>query len=259
MDKGFFESPARQFCLSLYVSPAATTVCRLMTATQPPGSARDAARRFVGVPFRAQTYRNLAYLAVAFPLGLAAFVAVAVGLSASLGLLITWVGLPVLVATVTLATLVAAAEATLATRLLGTDVALPEAVRSFDRESFRAAPGRASVAAVKRLLTAPTTWTSVALVLGKFVYGVGAFAALVTTGSVVASALAAPVYYDHPAVTYRAGTWVVDTLPEAVAVAAGGLVALLVGLHLLNGLARFGGYATAALLAVGGDAAGGDE
>lgn len=226
-----------------------------MTAqTTPTAALGDALRRFAGVPLRRQTYRNLAYLALAFPLGLGYFVGVTVGLALGAGLFVTWLGLPVLVLTVAGATVVAGFEATLARRLLGTDAALPEALRDFDPGDATVRPGDGVLAALKRFLLAPTTWTSVLLVGVKFGFGVVAFVALVTAGSLLPSMLAAPVLYDAPHVTYRFGRYAVETLPDALAVFAAGVLLTLSALHLLNALARLGGLLTAALLDVGGDA-----
>jgi len=50
----------------------------------------EALRRFVAVPFRRQTYRNLTYLALSFPLRVAYFVGATIGLSTGAGLLTRW-------------------------------------------------------------------------------------------------------------------------------------------------------------------------
>ena len=49
-----------------------------------------------GVIARLQTWKNMAYLALAFPLGLFYFVFLVVGLALGVGLVIIWVGLPIL-------------------------------------------------------------------------------------------------------------------------------------------------------------------
>lgn len=103
------------------------------------------------------------------------------------------------------------------------------------------------------LVTAPTTWTSLVLVLLKFVYGTVAFTALVTAGATVIALLSAPFVYADPSVQYTVGPSTIETLPGAVAVAGTGLLAGLVALHLLNGLAIGGGLLTAALLELAPD------
>lgn len=210
------------------------------------GGPGAALRRFFGVPFREQTYRNLAYLALAFPLGLTYFVAVTVGLSTGAGSLVTLVGGPLIVATLVLAAGIGAFEARLARWLLGTDAPSPDALAALRESDLGSVDG--VVTAVKRLLTAPSTWTSVLLVGLKFVFGVAAFVALVTAGSLVATLLSMPALYDAAGVTYTLGPYVVDSLPLALAGAGGGVVLAVVSLHLFNGLARLGGFLTATLL-----------
>ncbi|QLG60481.1 sensor domain-containing protein [Halorarum salinum] len=220
---------------------------------------RDRIRRFAGVPLRRQTYRNLAYLALAFPLGLVYFVTVSIGLSLGAGLLVTWFGLPIVVLTLVGATVIAGVEATLARRLLGTDVDLPRALRGTGTDAATTRPDDGILASLERFLLAPTTWTSLVLVGVKFVFGVAAFTVLVTAGSLAGALLAAPVLYDDPHVTYRIYDLTVTTLPHAITLFVGGLLLTLASLHALNFLARLGGALTAALLAVGGEASGAES
>lgn len=196
-----------------------------------------ALRRFFGVPFRAQTYRNLAYLLLAFPLGLLYFVGLSAGLSAGLGLAVTLVGIPLLVLTVAAAAGAAGFEAKLATWLLGVEATPPAALGELDD----------SLDSSEALLDA-TTWTGLLLVALKFVFGLVALVAVVTAGALAASLLFAPLLYDAAGVTYNTGPYVVDTLAEALAASGVGVLVTLVSLHVLNGLAKLGGFTTAALL-----------
>lgn len=206
-----------------------------------------AIRRFLDVPFRSQTYRNLAYLVLAFPLGLAYFVGVTTGLSLGVGMVITLVGIPLLVLTLAGATLVAGFEAALARWLLRMDVDAPSGLTHLDEETVLTdLEGLGS--SLRRFLTTPTTWTSLVLVLLKFVFGLVAFVALTIYVALVGSMVTAPVFYDVPAITYHVGPYVVDTAAEGFGIAALGVVTLVVGLHVLNGLARLFGLATATLL-----------
>lgn len=205
----------------------------------------DAVTAFFGAPFRADTYRRLAYLLVAFPLGLAGFVAVTVGGSVGAGLAITWVGIPILVATLLLATALAGVQAQLNRTLLGRSAAVPEVLVAGRREDERF---RDTLA---RFLTTPTTWTSVLLVGVTFVFGIVAFVATVTAGAVTAALLSAPFVYDDPAVVYRFVDVSVDTLPEALAVCGLGVLSVFVAVNALNLLAEVGGLVTEALLTVG--------
>lgn len=207
-------------------------------------------RRLLTAPVRARTYSRLAYLLLAFPLGVAYFVVVVVGLSLGAGLLVVWVGLPVLLGTVGLAVALAGVEARLARWLLGRDVPDPAALAAFDRESV-VDPEGGHLAAVRRLLVEPTTWTSLGVALAKFVYGQVALVVVVTAVAVDVALLAAPLAYDDPATTYRLAGHVVDTLPEAVALAGVGVVGVVLTCALFDWLAGVGGRLTEELLAVG--------
>ncbi|MWV41628.1 sensor domain-containing protein [Natrialba sp. INN-245] len=204
-------------------------------------------RWFFGVPFRPQTYANLLYVALAFPLGLLYFVTVVTGLSLGVGLSVTLVGIPILFLTVLAVVVLAAVEALLATHLVGIETPLPAAFRADNPRSLhRAEDGYAD--ALAALVTAPTTWTSFVLVFLKFVYGVLAFTVLVVSVSIVTAMLAAPLVYSDPHVSYVFGQYQIETLPAALAVAALGVVVAFVSFHLWNVLAMLGGVLNAVLL-----------
>jgi hypothetical protein len=208
-----------------------------------PRSPGEALARFVGVPFDGQTYRNLAYLLLAFPLGIAYFTVVTTGLSTGLGLLVTFAGVPVVLLTLLVTLGIGSFERRLADWLLDVDVAAAPADVDLEFGSVEEA-----LRTTKRILTAPTTWTGLVLVGLKFVYGVAAFTALVTAVALSATLISMPVFYDASGVTYTLGPYVVDTLREAAAGAGLGVLLALVSLHVLNGVARFGGFLTDALL-----------
>jgi len=223
-----------------------------------PGSTRE----FLAAPLRGQTYRNLLYLALAFPLGMAYFLGLVIGGSFGLALLITWIGLPILLGTLAATTTVASFEANLASRLVGTDAAVPSSVSGFSARDRIAFPGDGFVTSVAELLTSPVIWTSVALVLSKFVFGIVSFSLLVTAVSLSVALLGAPLLYDASSVTvglvgpsasgeYSTGPLVVDTLPEALVVAAFGVVVTLVALNALNAVAKLQAAYTVSILRVG--------
>jgi hypothetical protein len=217
--------------------------------------------RVCTAPFRTQTYKNLLYLLLAFPLGIAYFTWLVTGGSLGVSLLITWVGLPILVLTLSGATVAAGIEARLAESLVGVDTSVPSFLSEFRVKDGLALPGDGFVAAVKQLVTAPSTWTSVVLLLAKFVAGIVSFVAVVTSTAIAAALLAAPFIYNDATVSFGAaspaaasnytiGSWTVSTLPEALAVAGAGVIFVLVALNLLNGLARIQAMYTATLLGV---------
>ena len=229
---------------------------------------------FVTAPFRPQTYRNLAYLLLAFPLGLAYFVFVTVGLSVGVGMAVLVVGIPIIAATVAGALGVGGVERRLTAWLLGVEV-----------------PGRTEVDGETRrdrlwtLATDRRTWGAVVYLPVKF--AVGTVALVFTMNALVTGValLTVPLYYTEPGlyvgiVTDRPvelhpalhvgwnrllvgletvitiDAWRVRTLPEALVVAGAGLLLLLVGLSVLNWLAGAHGRLTERLLAGGYDPVG---
>ena len=210
----------------------------------PETTPRDLLRQFVTAPVRVSTYKRLVYLLLAFPLGMAYFVGFTTATSLGVGLAFTLVGIPLLVATLVATTGAAELEARLADALLGQETARPHSPRaSLDTDEGYAV-------ALRRFLAEPTTWTSVAVVLLKSLYGLGAFVVTVTGSAIVLTMLAAPVVYDDPEVSYQVGSYVVSTLPEALGVAGLGIIGLWVVCNVFNALATAGGVMTDALLSV---------
>lgn len=210
----------------------------------PETTPRDALRQFVTAPVRVSTYKRLVYLLLAFPLGVAYFVTFTTASSLGVSLAITLVGIPLLLVTLVATTGAAQLEARLAEVLLGRETARPRSLR----ESLDTDDGYA--VAIRRFLTEPTTWTSVAVVLLKFLYGLVAFVVTVTGSTIVLAMVAAPVAYDDPASSYQIGNYAVSTLPEALGVAGLGVIGLWVVCNVFNALAMAGGVMTDQLLSI---------
>ena len=172
-----------------------------------------------------QTYRNLAYLALALPLGLLEFAFLVAGLALALVLLVTLVGVAVLGRTVDGAFALARLERRLTTLLLGTQIpvataALPPA-------------GAGTTARLRVQLCCPTTWQRLAFLVTRLPLAGASFALAGAALGLSVLLLAAPLYAGGPA---------------AIAFAAAGAVALPAALHLANALAGLWGRIGAALL-----------
>lgn len=207
-------------------------------ATTTESTARESpVAAFVGVVARPQTYRNLLYLAIAFPLGVAYFVVLVTGFSLGAGLAVTLVGIPVLLATFWLVRALSFVERRLATTLLGVQIPDPEPAGAeglWDR--------------VVALLTSPVTWLGLVFLLGKFVLGIATFVILAVLGALTVAFLTAPLYYDLPGAGVDVAVWQVTTLPEALVVSVLGVVFLFLSLHAVNGVAWVWGRVAAVLL-----------
>lgn len=225
---------------------------------------RPTLREALAVPLRPQTYRNLLFLLLAFPLGLVYFVLLAVGLSIGVGLAITVVGIPIVVATLALATGLGAAERKLSALLLGIDIEPPAA------SPLSLADDRSVLDRVTALVTTLRTWTAVLYLASKLLLGLVSFFLIMTLLVTAVTLLVVPFVYDqpgvyvglaldgpttlHPALAYgwegllvgfRAAieltSWQVTTLPEALLVAGLGFGLIVVALNVLNGLAWLSG------------------
>lgn len=205
--------------------------------------------RFLATPFHGQTYGNLLYVALAFPLGLLYWTVLSVGFSFGIGTIPLLVGVPILAAVLVFALQLAAFEAWLARTLLDVEVAYEPA--GLDGEGL--------VADLLVLLQTARTYRAIGYLFAKFLLGTVSFTFLATAGSLSVGLLLAPVLYDHPEVAYQAGSWQVETAAGAAGLFAFGVVAVFASLYLLNLWARLSGAFAAALLGPSTDEASSTE
>jgi hypothetical protein len=190
-----------------------------------PGSAITAPfRTFFGVVVRGQSYRNLLYLALSFPLGLGYFIFLVVGLSVGASLIIIWVGIPILLLTLAGWWAMGMFERQLVIRLLRVDI--PPMTRVTESGSMWAR--------LKAHVRNPVTWKSLVYLFVEFPFGVLALSVLATAAS-LAALVAAPVVYSW--VDLDIGSWEIDTLGEAFIWPVPGLLAALILMHVMNGMA----------------------
>ncbi|WP_227133435.1 sensor domain-containing protein [Halorubellus salinus] len=223
-------------------------------------------RAFLGVPVRAQTYLNLCYLCLAFPLGIAYLVFVAVGLSLGVALAVLLVGVPIFLLTVVGALVAGSIERVLARSLLDIDL------------GSRALPADASLRErTVAVLTDVSTWKTVVYLPSKLAFGTLAFVLATSVLTTGVSMLLVPLYYQEPGLyvgvvtdrpvelhpslyvawnkllvgfeaVWTLDAWRVRTFGDAVFVAAAGALLIVLGLHALNLLARGARWYTAFML-----------
>ncbi|WP_135663841.1 sensor domain-containing protein [Halorhabdus rudnickae] len=224
-------------------------------------STRSVPRRIVGVVATERTYRNLAYLFLRFPLGIAYFSLFLTGIVLGIVLLPLLVGIPILIGVLGAADYAGVIEAQIATALLEVEATWePTDVGELSVVKY-----------AKTVATTPRNYALVVYFLAQFLVGMVAFIAL-TTGLVLPLALlVAPLVYWLPGVRYQllggdgsmvtlgpmsmetsvgSGGFdmvVIDTLPEALIASVVGALVLLVALHLFNALARLLGRLTVVL------------
>jgi hypothetical protein len=224
-------------------------------------------RRILRTPLRLQTYRNLLYLVVMFPLGVGYFVLMTVGFSTGIPLLVVLVGVPIIILLLVVVVELTRLERFLVRVLLGVDIPTPTD-ETEDSLWTR----------TKRLVTDLRTWKAVAYLLSEYVYGSVVVWLLGSLGATAGSFLFAPLYYTSaPVVAYgtippteftldilfgwnnllvgltttvQLGSWQIETLLGALLVAGLGFILLLLSFQLVNALAWvWGRYARVMLTA----------
>lgn len=216
-----------------------------MSSTTVTNTEESASSSIFGVVTDAQTYKNILYLFLRFPLGVVYFTLLVTGFALGLGLAIFLVGLLVFPLLLAGATYVGAFEALLANRLLGFDIAYEP--RDPSEEPL--------VDYLKGVLTDVRTYLLVVYLFVSFPTGIVLFTLLTVAVSLSLVSIFAPFLYWLPFTQYEIATIgdfgpiVVDTLPEALVLSLAGVVVALASLHLSNVLARVHGHVTAAVLA----------
>ena len=188
-------------------------------------------KAFIARPLRLQTARELAFLLLGGLTAIAGFVVQVAGLSAGLSLLITFVGIPILLA------LAVADRWLCAIERLRVGFVRREHVPAV----YRRAPKRGFIAWMKTVATDPQTWKDFGWVWLNIVPG---FASAIVAVSLVASvlwALTLPIYWWSLPESALPQLWPdsrVDTWGEVLGIAAVGLLLLPVVASIVTGLAR---------------------
>jgi len=179
--------------------------------------------RFFGVVARPRTWLNVLFNWLAFPLGLFYFVFLATGLSLGIGLIVIWVGIPILLIVAGAWWLFGAFERVQAKYLLGADV--PGAPREW--EKVEGVWGK-----LKAHFGSASTWKDLVYLFAKLVFGTVSTTLLFTAVFTVGWFLAMPVFalVRVPVVN---GSWV-PPLWFATVVFLLGILVFFVSLHVIN-------------------------
>jgi hypothetical protein len=202
---------------------------------------------FFAVIGKPQTWRNVGYLLLAFPLGIFYFVFLVVGLSLGFGLIITLLGIPLLVGVMAGAYGLGEFERAITNYLLGIDTPA----------SHRLSVPEGWWAKVKTLITSSETWKRILYLFLEFPLGIVGFTLAVVTGAMFALVVS-PLFYTQgwwaEGFDWLSSWWVVDEPWEALVVAIGGILVGFVGLHVMNGVAGLWGIIAKGLLGPSGQA-----
>lgn len=196
----------------------------------------------LGVVTDAQTYLNILYLGLAFPLGLIYYTVVLTGFTLGLGLSVFVVGLGIFVGTVIGLRYIASFERKLANVLLGTAIAESDDVTR---------DGDGIIATTKAYLQAASTWRGLAFVMLKFWLGLLAFILLVSFLGAGIDLTLLPLAPDG-IFNVQVANWTIaesfeTTIQRTLAVPVG-LLLVLLSFHILNALARANDLIASSLL-----------
>jgi hypothetical protein len=198
-------------------------------------------KRYFGVVAQEETYLNLLYLLVAFPLATLYFTILVTGVSLGLGLLLlACLGIPILLLVLAVSWGLAIFERWLAILLLREDV--PSMSPEEDGEK---PAGERVLAHLKNRVT----WTSLLYLFVKFPVATIFFVIAVTLVATSLAMLIMPFTYKFMNYPYWWGVWQIDTLGEALIATLLALVIVgPISLHITNFLARVSGAFARVLL-----------
>jgi signal transduction histidine kinase len=175
-----------------------------------------------------RSYTRILYLLLAFPIGLAEFIFLTIGISTGLGTLITLIGVPILIGMLFAWRALAGAERWLIHKLLGVSVPPP----------YRPLPPEASFE--KRLRTDlgdPATWKDLVFLILRLPIGIITFAAAVAVVGGGLQLLVAPLLAGLDD-DWAGGAPVIGDFPGVLVLVPIGVVVLFVGIPALSGLGR---------------------
>ena len=186
--------------------------------------------KYFGVVVKPQTYLNLVYLLLSFPLGILYFIFLITGVSVGLPLVFLLVGVIILAAVFAVSWQMASFERGLAVSLL--HIKIPPMASTISQPTT-------FWQNIRNYLGNPVTWKGLLFLLCKFPLGVINFSLVISIFAIALVMIAAPFIY--PWATYDLGFTVVHSLTDALLVTIFGLLVTPAGLHLLNFLTRIQG------------------
>ena len=213
-------------------------------------------RRVVTTPFRLRTYGILFYHMLALPLGMTYFIFLSVSLPITGLMSVFLIGIPGFLVVLLISAGLVTFERHLASALLGIEINAP-------RWKFRSQ--ESITEKVKYLIVDPSIWLGLIFLASKLLIGIIALTALLLILIPTITFLTAPLYYQTPGVrvglflpsdisrelslyvpwdellvgfsyVIQISSWEVSTIWDAIFVSGFGVVLLLLGLAILNGL-----------------------
>lgn len=183
-----------------------------------------------------QTYLNILYLLLSFPLGVFYFVVMVTGFALGAGLLVIWIGVPILALMFVLCDQMVVFEYTLIKKVLNLRIPplrleRPKGERILER--------------LKNRLFDSASWVKIGYLFIKFPLGIIMFTISITLIALTLGMITAPITYQYVPITTII---LIDTLNEAVVVCILGFFIGFLSLKGMNCLARMMGNFSAKLL-----------
>jgi signal transduction histidine kinase len=183
--------------------------------------------------------RRSAYLLLAFPLGLTWFIVLVVGISTGMGLAVTLIGIPILVAMLFSIRLMADVERIALRELVGVDASA----------HYRQPPRPGLWSRIVTRLGDPQTWRDLVYLVAQFPLGLVWFTIALALWTAALGLLAAPLYSWALSGGVQLGLFTIDTVGEALAVVPVGALVGWVAWRGCNALGQLHGAWAKLLLA----------
>lgn len=188
-----------------------------------------------------RTYGSLVYSLLGLPIGIFGFTVLVTGFALGGGLLITLLGIPVLVATLTFVRAMAGMERRLAQSLL--DVSMPR------RPPFSPTSHGFFWRRLLDLASARQTWRAIGFILMRLPLGIAGFTIAVTMIGLMFGGIAMPILIAV-GIESQVGSWIIDTIPESFFYLPFSFLFLLVGPRVLLGWGQVSGRIAVSYLGV---------
>ncbi|RCW51616.1 putative sensor protein [Halanaerobium sp. ST460_2HS_T2] len=172
-----------------------------------------------------QTYKNILYLLLSFPLGIFYFVFLMTGLTLGFGLIVILVGIPILFIILILSRILVNFEISILNNLLNTNIN-PLAIYEYEEVNI--------FQKVKKQLSNSVTWKGIIYLFLRFPLGIFSFTITISLLSVSLVFLSAPLTYQFSYISF--GNYQINNLFTALLMSFVGIILTIISTNILNHL-----------------------
>lgn len=178
---------------------------------------------FFDVMLEKQTYKNIFYLLLSFPLGTFYFVFLMTGLTLGFGLTVILIGIPILFLIFFSGRILVNFEIKMLNNFLNTDINHLSNYEYGELSIFQK---------VKKQLTDINTWKGIIYLFLKFPISLFSFIITVVLLSISLAFLSAPLTYQFSYISF--GSYQINTLFEALLMSFAGIIITIISINILN-------------------------